>query len=244
MDKIVNFQLSMFGSFINIKPNTEITMLLMKNLADESMVPGTATVSSIDPVNRKIDTETRLQIMSQDKCWKIVFFEERIDVTYDFVGGDIFYSSFDDVFRKGIDILTKTFNTFSGTTGNRLAVNAKVLLPAMDADSENAFIRKFSTPVSVFEKECLNEWNLQYNVRKRITISKDKTETCNNIVNMGLLVGIDAKTGVLHRRIFVGMDINTSPDKSELRFNYNDLVSFAKEVKGEMESILASVEGV
>ena len=48
MHKVVNFQISLFGSFINIQPNQEITMRLVSMLTEENMFPGTATVPKID----------------------------------------------------------------------------------------------------------------------------------------------------------------------------------------------------
>ena len=39
MEKIVNFQTSLFGSFINIKPRTAVVLSLLNNLKDESFIP-------------------------------------------------------------------------------------------------------------------------------------------------------------------------------------------------------------
>ena len=53
MHKVVNFQISLFGSFINIQPNQEITMRLVSMLTEENMFPGTATVSTVFPLSHK-----------------------------------------------------------------------------------------------------------------------------------------------------------------------------------------------
>ena len=52
MHKVVNFQISLFGSFINIQPNQEITMRLVSMLTEENMFPGTATVSTVVSVSK------------------------------------------------------------------------------------------------------------------------------------------------------------------------------------------------
>ena len=48
MEKIVNFQTSLFGSFINIKPRTAVVLSLLNNLKDESFIPGTIDLLSLN----------------------------------------------------------------------------------------------------------------------------------------------------------------------------------------------------
>lgn len=103
-----------------------ITMRLVSMLTEENMFPGTATVSSVDPVQKRVETETRLQMVSQDQTWKIVFFQERIDFVYNYLGGSEYYTDLNVIFEKGINLINRTFNCFSETTGNRLAVNGSI----------------------------------------------------------------------------------------------------------------------
>ena len=42
MESILNLQLSLFGSFINIKPKNEIVIQLLTNLKEENFIPGTS----------------------------------------------------------------------------------------------------------------------------------------------------------------------------------------------------------
>lgn len=54
MEKIVNFQTSLFGSFINIKPRTAVVLSLLNNLKDESFIPGTIDLLSLNPVSGEL----------------------------------------------------------------------------------------------------------------------------------------------------------------------------------------------
>lgn len=242
MDKIVNFQLSLFGSFINIQPDTDIAMHLMSHLADENMIPATATVNTVDPLNKNITTENRMQMVSQDKNWIIVFFQERIDVTYAYVGGDNVYTSISDVCDKAITLLKKTFASFAGTTGNRLAVNGRVILNAMSDEEKKAFIRRFSTPLSLHANESLEEWNLHYNAKREMKITDDKSELCNSIVDLGEIIAINSTDESISNRMSIGFDINTAPENQEARFKYTDLESFALSARIEMEKLLLEIE--
>lgn len=238
MNKVVVFQMSLFGSFVNIQPNQDITMKLMADLVDENMIPGTVSVSSIDPINKKVETETRLQMLSQDRTWKIVFLPNRIDVDYDYMGGENYYSDLSDIYNKGIELLRKTSSTFKDTTGNRLAVNTRIILPALSSDEENEFIHRFTVPISTFNDSRLDEWNVHYNVKKGLKVTDSIFEICNNIVDMGNIVVFDG----LGRRMAIGLDVNTEPENSSMRFKYTDLISFAHEAEIEMKAVLKAIE--
>ena len=82
MDKILNFQVSLFGRFIDIKPKTDIILKLLTNLQEEAFIPGTVDLAVLDPMTKKITTDSRIQMISQNKAWSIVFLEERIDFNY------------------------------------------------------------------------------------------------------------------------------------------------------------------
>ena len=238
MDKILSFQMSLFGNFINIEPNQEITGKLINNLSGEGFIPGTAAISTVDPVNKKIETETRLQLVSQDAMWKIVFFQERIDVTYEYHMGNIFYENFDSIFKRTTNILTKTFITFPDTVGNRLAINVKFLLPIMNKDNEKLFIKKYVKPLSLFENSDIDEWDIHYNVLDNIDFAEEKHELCNNIIEIRKLYMSDMQ---VRSRIGVGFDINTVADNTKNRFKYNDLVLFSDVVKDKFEKLLVLI---
>lgn len=240
MEKVLTFQLSLFGNFVNIKPIQEITMNLVEKLKDEYMVPGTANVALVDPQNKNIVTEARLQMVSQSNDWKIVFFKERIDLLYEYMENNEEYCNLNDIFSRGIQILTKAFSVFPETLGNRIAINTNIILPKMDVEKEKCFIRKYTMPVSAYNNDKLEEWNLHYNVKKELFISKKTKEICNNIISLSQILYNNSKE--VESRIVIGLDMNTLPENQEFRFMYTDLISFSEPVKNEMSKILSEIE--
>ena len=61
MEKVLVFQLSLFGSFINIQPNLQITNNLVGHLRGEGFVPATIEVNIVNPATKQIQSESRLQ---------------------------------------------------------------------------------------------------------------------------------------------------------------------------------------
>ena len=84
MDKVLNFQTSLFGNFADIKPDTKTILNLLTCLQEEDFIPGSFEVNKIDMQTGKLTTESRLQLVSTDRAKSIVFLEERIDFNYNF----------------------------------------------------------------------------------------------------------------------------------------------------------------
>ena len=240
MEKILNLQMSLFGSFINIEPDTDIAMRLLANLQGENLVPATVEVSVVDTAKKEINSETRLQMVSQDKSWNIVFLEERIDVNYNYNGGDSFYTDLNLIFDNAKNLLRKTFGLFSDTQGNRLALNAKFLLRDMKDDERRNFVNRFSIPLKMYRDSAITEWSQHINTPAKLAVSPDAEEECNSIIEMGDMVIIDQ--GVPSKRIVASLDINTLPVNQKLRFKYENLIYFAEGAKKLMETELSEIE--
>ncbi len=57
MDKIINFQMRLFGAFINLQPDLELTNQIAESLRTEKFVPAIAVVNAIDTQNKRVTTE-------------------------------------------------------------------------------------------------------------------------------------------------------------------------------------------
>lgn len=240
MDRILNFQLSMFGSFINIKPDNDITMKLMAHLQEDRFVPGTVNVAVVDAVSKKINSESRLQMVSENKFWNIVFLQERIDVNYTYLGGNEFYQDFESIFGRAINLLEKVFGVFPNTPGNRIAVNGKILINEKNANEREEFIKRFSVPLKVYGNSEIAEWNIRFNSKTFVNVSEDTVELCNNIIELGDIVG--RENGKPKKRLLVTLDVNTLPENRNLRFTYKNLICLASNVKGMMENTMKEIE--
>lgn len=240
MDKILNFQLSLFGSFINIKPNNDITMRLIANLQEDCFLPGTVDIAVVDTDSKKINSESRLQMVSQDKFWNIVFLQERIDLNYNYVGGSICFTEFNTIFEYARGILEKVFNVFPDTTGNRLAVNGKILLPEMTSEERFSFIDRFSKPLKLYGDAPITEWNLRLNAHSSMGIAEGINEMCNSIIEIGDCFGYE--NGSPTQRILLSLDTNTIPENRDLRFTYKNLLYFSNDAEKWMTKALAEIE--
>ena len=56
MESVLNHQLSLFGSFINIKPKNDIVMQLLTNLQGDNFIPGTVDIAMIDANTKQISS--------------------------------------------------------------------------------------------------------------------------------------------------------------------------------------------
>lgn len=243
MDKILNFQISFFGSFSYLKPDQEVIAKLMEALKEENMLPTTTTVSTIDTANKNIITEDRLRMVSLDKKWSINFLKDRIDINYNYDGGNEIFNSLSDVFLKSKVILNSILNHFNELQGNRLALNSKILLNELSSDERNDFINKFSKHINSFIDAPLEEWYTRYNYRKGRTIFSNKVETCNNIIELGDIDCYDIKTEQISKRLFIGFDVNTLPENDKMRFQYNNLKDFIDNLEEDFVEMFNEIDG-
>lgn len=239
MDKILNFQLSLFGSFKNIKPDNDIAMRLIEKLKEDDFIPATVDVAYVDTAAKEIKSESRLQMVSQDKSWSIVFLQERIDLNYDYNGSSL-YSEFGKIFIYAKSILEKVFEIFSNEKGNRLAVNGKILLNEMVPEKRTIFMKRFSNPPKVYGNKPITEWHLRFNAKSSMGIADDTKEICNNIIEIGDCIICEKEKK--ENRMLLSLDINTLPENRDLRFTYENLLYFTSDVEKWMEKELAEIE--
>ncbi len=238
MDKILNFQVSLFGGFIDIKPRTEIILELLTNLKDDAFIPGTVDLAVLDAVTRKISTDSRIQMMSQDKVWSIVFLEDRIDFNYNYQEKTISLKKVDEFYQNVKGLVEKVFRVFPDTKGNRIAFNGKVLLNEMTDEQILSFMNKFSSPLSIYNETRIEEWAVRFNTLKDIEW-KEKIETCNCITEISKIIRMG---DVEENRIIISIDVNTIQQKLDYRFQYNDILDFAEKAEIIVNNIINEIE--
>lgn len=244
MDKVLNYQMSLFGMFTNVQPNLELTMKIFESLKDEGFVPGTVQVNTVNPIENRMISETRLQLITADRSWSVVFFAERIDINYSFQGGDTWIATIDEVSSKVKRICDKAFAPIAATTGTRLAVNGQFLLKEMDDKTKKKFISRFLIQPKVYNGGSLAEWSVHYNSLTDIHTNDTSLEKCNFIINIGDIIGVDTKTGTASIRTSVGLDINTSPQNTENKYTVIDLLYFSEGAAENMKKAIDEIEGV
>lgn len=238
MEKIVNFQTSLFGSFINIKPRTAVVLSLLNNLKDESFIPGTIDLLSLNPVSGEIATENRIQMVSEDKTWNIVFLENRIDFNYNYRPDTQKYIKIDDLCNYVKNLVEKVFRTFPETTGNRIAVNGKILLEEMSDDEFKVFTENFAAPLNLYKGEVLQEWSTRFNLRKEIKWD-DKKELCNCITELSKVY---PQNDPQINEIAVSIDINTVAQNDDYRFKAKDIIQFSQKANIIIDNVFEEIE--
>lgn len=242
MEKVLNFQLSLFGSFVNVQPNLLLTNRIAENLREDGFVPSIAVVNAVDPINRQVITENRLQMETKDHTWHIVFFADRIDIDYTYPGGEVFYSDVKSIIAKGKELCEHAFKAIADTTGVRIAINGRFLVKDMSVEEKQQFIKKFAIIPQVFDNNPVTEWNVHFNAPKALAFG-DKSDICNNIIEVYDILGIDPKNQTVNPRMAIGLDINTNQANMDQKYKFFDILSFADVAGPMMEAALCEIEG-
>ena len=238
MDRIINYQTSLFGSFIDLKPETDIIIKLLASLKDEHFIPATVDLASIDIVSGKLSMESRMQFVSTDKSWSIAFLKDRIDFNYNYQEGADPIKNIDHLGEYAKKIITYVFSVFAATKGNRIAVNCKILLDKMTDEEIGSFTQRFTNPFKGFENNDLLEWGMRYNYSRDIDVDCSRTEKSNCIVDMSKVVSVNNPND---SRIMVSLDINTIQEIIQMRFDYTNMLYFSENARVLMKEILQEI---
>ncbi len=251
MEKVLNFQISLFGLFKNLglfnnelQSVMKIVSKLTESLSVEKLIPRTFEVNNIDYVAKKINTETRLQMISTDNStWIVNFLPDRIDVNYFYPGGEEYYTDLASVFTKTKLLCKKVFEAIDVPNGMRLAVNGTFLLRDMNFKEKLSFIRYFTNIPQSFCNNIIKDWSVRYNCPININFS-DKHEECNYVINLYEAIGLNSKNASFAPRMMITLDFNTLSETRELRFDSNDLLSFVDNIQPLMETKLQEIDKI
>jgi hypothetical protein len=238
MESILNLQMSLFGSFTNIKPKNDLIIQLLTNLKDYNFIPGTVEVAVLDAQTKQITSDSRLQLFSEDKTINIVFLQDRIDFNYNLLPDALPIKDIRSLVDSIGKYVQKVFSVFPSTTGNRLAINCRCLLDNMNEIELKSFIEKYNKIPSFLSIDNLSEWNMRLNNPEYLLVNVDNKEICNRIIEIGIMNSVldDSKA------IGLTFDVNTVADNTEMRFTYKDLLFFANENIAFVCSALSEIE--
>lgn len=243
MDKVLNMQVSLFGSFINIKFETEIVIKLLTALKDDGFVPGSVDVASVDIPTGKMTVDSRMQMISPNKTWSIVFLPERIDFNYSYQPETTTYQYVDNLLTYANVLIEKVFSVFSSTTGYRLALNCRLALENMTDGDLKQFCSRFTKPLSAYGGEAYAEWGVRFNSRGKLKVSEDSEEDCNRITEMMQVENQSdvEKDNNIHN-IVVVVDVSTMVLNLSQRFKYNNLIFFANNAAKFVSEVTNEIE--
>lgn len=244
MNKVLNLQMSLFGSFRNVRLETEIVINLLTVLKTEGFVPGSADIASVDLKTGKMMVDSRMQMISPDKTWVIAFLPDRIDFNYNYQEGTTAHKYIDDLLEYGKMLVEKVFSVFSSTTGNRLALNCRLAFENMTENDLKQFCKRFTKPLSAYKDDSYAEWSVRFNAHGNFKISDTGVEECNRITEMMQIENqnnLPVGTNVSHS-IILSMDINTLPSNMEQRFKYDNLICFVNDAAEFVAIVTKEIE--
>lgn len=243
MSRVNTLQMSLFGNFINIKPKNDIIIRLLTALQEEQFIPGSADVANIDIKSGKVVVDSRMQLVSPDKTWVIVFLGDRIDFNYVYQKGTSAYTSTTRLIEYGKKLIEKVFALFADTTGSRLAVNCSVIFENLKEDEIKEICNRYTKPLNLFSEDSYTEWGIRFNSRDTVSFN-DKNELCNRIVEMQLLehVNGDNQSADAIQDIILSIDINTAQGTTDLLYKYLDLLCFADEASNIITNVFKEIE--
>lgn len=243
MDRVLNLQMSLFGTFINIRLETEIVIKLLTALKEDGFVPGTVDIASVDLPTGKMVVDSRMQMISPNKTWTIAFLPDRIDVCYTHQQETKIYKCIDELLPYAKELVEKVFAVFSSTLGNRIALNCRFALENMTEDDLKQFCGRFTKPLLAYSSDSYAEWSVRFNARKKIKISENIEEECNCITEMLQVENmINGENRNNSHNIVLTMDINTMAMNLVQRFKYDDLIYFADNAASFVSVVTNEIE--
>ena len=122
-----------------------------------------------------------------------------------------------------------------------MAMNGRVLLRDMTEDEKQAFVKRHCMVPQVYGDQKITEWAIHFNSPTMVQFGK-WTELCNNIIEINNIIAIDSVTLQASQRMAVGLDMSTDQTNMDMKYNYIDLLGFAKSVCLLMEKTVKEVE--
>lgn len=238
MDKILNYQVSLFGQFMNIKPEQTLINKLLSILKD--FLPGVTNISSINILTNQIQVEERMQFVSSDRSYSIVFLPDRIDICYIYNPSLKNEKDFDEIIRKITELLSilNSVNEFSTLPSNRLATSCNCLSRMFNSKDYTDFINTQTNKDIFFKDKKLFEWGIRYNSKFEEIIS-EKTEFTNHIIDIKKAFQNNSEIN----QFVMLFDINTDPINILNRFAFTDLINFQNTANTLIKGYINAIEG-
>jgi len=244
MDKFLNMQMIMFGDYISITPQTDIILKLLNELKNDGFIPGILDIPSLDLKTGRMIVNNRMQFISPDRTWTIVFLNDRISVNYTFQKETKCYTQISELVMRAELIAKKVFSVFPNSVGHRLALNCQSTIENVTKHDLESFRKKFTIPFDTYNSTDYAEWNVRYNVRGKIKVNETETEDCNRIVELAQVENIDMSQNppLQSNSIVLAIDVNTSVTSISPRFKYNNLLSFSTDAAQFISDFTKEIE--
>ena len=242
MTKVRNLQLSFFGKFNNVQLDTPLVIKLLENLQNDNFITSSVDSATVNVLTGKLEVTSRLQLITKNKKWNIVFLDNRIDFNFNYQNDD--EQSIGELIEFANSLITKTFNALGNEKGFRLGVNIRLIKEKLDDIKKKQFGLRFINPLKICSDKEFSEWGVKFNAKSELNFSDTKKEISNRILEIfqqDYYKKQDEKI-IKESEINILFDINTSQDNFELRFDGVDLINYSKEAQKFILSSLIEID--
>jgi hypothetical protein len=226
---VLRYQLSIFGSFDEIKPSAENIKFFIDKFSDKGFIPNQFTEARVEirsELNKGIETtknveSSRLRLNDSDKKWDIRFASERID--FRFINSNIGQTKMieKDVFISEVSEFINRINEKHQIKSKRIGLVTQYLYDNLDL---NKVSNSFLNNIAFFDQKQVIDWNAK-------TTTRHKIEAINEVANLGMdvrrirqLMKINNGTS-LFDGVLLNIDINTLAENESYRFTVESIKS-------------------
>ncbi|MBS1774734.1 MAG: hypothetical protein JSS64_00450 [Bacteroidetes bacterium] len=214
---VLRYQISIFGSFDEIKPTADNIKFFIEKFSDKGFIPNQFTEVSLEiksesnkgaETTKNVET-SRLRLSDSDKKWDIRFASDRIDFL--FVNSNIGQIQMieKDVFIAEVSEFINRINEKHQIKSKRVGLITQYLYDDIDL---NKVSNVFQNKIAFFNQKPIIDWNSK-------TATRHKIEAINEVANLSMDVRRIQRPLKVHNGtslfdgILLNIDINTLAEK-------------------------------
>lgn len=249
---VMNYQMSVFGDYLSITPNMELTEKLTKAPGSLKLLPsianvvhmGAPNVLDIMPGSGQPKVLLRLQLIDETQQWNAVIMPNRIDVNYTIPFGTNALS-WETIANTAIELLRHMVLTCDVNFG-RIAINLALLLLSNRDEQLNEFSKRLIQPFAFQNGKESSEWGVRMNTPTSFVINEGKEEQINVIHELSLNSAMSVKNDKNDERraAIAHIDVNTTAENMTPRFDSTALDIFKAQATGIINSMLVEIERI
>lgn len=233
---VLNYQLSVFGNY-SISPSPETITELMNTINKATgalFLPNLISGQQVEIPTNRITAISNLGYVTQNQKYNIAILNDRIDITYNRIDSiDLPLEDFYGFAVKALGAIMQNQNL----QARRLAINIQAVANNLSSDQIAELGKQLIKCVAYYEDKPFVEWSTRINSESSIQLAESE-EKLNTILEIAM-----AKSMPLQKPALIyHLDINTMPQKTDLRFNGTSLAEFVDAVKPIVGNVLGNVE--
>jgi hypothetical protein len=222
----LRYQVSLFGNYAEIIPNSENMKFFIDNFSDKGMIPNQYQEVRVH-INFKEATPTsksneRIQLTDPEKKWEIKFNTDRIDIL--FLNSNIGVTeiiSKEKFLSEVVDFLNRINQKFQ-KQHKRVGFVTQYLFENVDVSKTSGI---FINAIDYFKEKPIIDWSNKIATRAKLLYGDNQEELVNinseaRWISSSMIINsnVSSVSGV-----FLSLDVNTVPENSDYRFQSDNL---------------------